>query len=329
LEGYYNSGDIKTTYSYGTRYRWELSLYYQSHVNGYVSSLSNMVLGTKRVCESIARDFFHYLETQGIKSLEAINQEHIINYIVENGAAHMYSMSSFTLALRRLNKYLKKVAAINIPDEIIPFKGKRGRRRVYPSFSNEEMVEILKKTDPNSIEGKRDYAILLLAAYTGLRAIDIARLRLTDINWIDKAVNIIQHKTGVPNCLPLDDIVRAAIADYILNGRPATDSDHVFITTTAPYRKLNDCTSVSNIVEKYMKRAGIQHEPWDGKGFHAIRRRMGVSLLEASVPIEMIAQVLGHTDMDSIKHYLPINIDKLRICALGFEDIPITGGIYL
>ena len=52
-------------------------------------------------------------------------------------------------------------------------------------------------------------------------------------------------------------------------------------------------------------------------------------MLEEAMPLELISQILGHIKMDSAKHYLPMDTDRLRICALGLDDIPITGGVYV
>jgi integrase len=169
---------------------------------------------------------------------------------------------------------------------------------------------------------------LLLATFTGLRGIDIANLSLSDIDWVNDTMQVIQHKTGVMNHLPMFPSVSAAVADYILNARPNSDNPYVFLTSVKPFRKLNDVGSIYNIIAKYMQQSGITKMPRDGKGFHAIRRCMGVWLLDAGTSLEMIAQVLGHSDESMAKRYLPISVNHLRECALDFTDIPIKEGVY-
>ena len=68
--------------------------------------------------------------------------------------------------------------------------------------------------------GKRDYAMMVLAAQSGLRACDVVRLELGSINWRTREICLTQHKTGEPLSLPLEPESGNAIADYILNGRP-------------------------------------------------------------------------------------------------------------
>jgi integrase len=110
------------------------------------------------------------------------------------------------------------------------------------------MENILAQSDINTPAGKRDYAILMLASVTGIRAIDIANAKLTDINWRESTIHFVQHKTGFGLSLPLVASAAAAIADYILNARPEAESPYIFLTEVAPYRRLSDKSSVANVL---------------------------------------------------------------------------------
>ena len=74
----------------------------------------------------------------------------------------------------------------------------------------------------------------LLVAVSGLRAGDIATLRLRDIDWKRNEIRLVQGKTAEPLVLPIPKPVLQAVADYILNGRPHTASDRVFVRHLAP-----------------------------------------------------------------------------------------------
>jgi integrase len=58
-------------------------------------------------------------------------------------------------------------------------------------------------TNTATSQGRRDKAMLLLAARTGLRPVDIAGLRLQDIDWAQGQITLVQHKTGALLTLPL------------------------------------------------------------------------------------------------------------------------------
>jgi len=69
-----------------------------------------------------------------------------------------------------------------------------------------------------------------------------------------------------------------------------------------------------------LAKAGIQHESWDGKTFHAFRRSQGTRLIEAEVPLPDVADLLGHKALDSTKRYISQNDDKLRVCCLDISE---------
>ena len=107
--------------------------------------------------------------------------------------------------------------------------------------------------------------MMLLAARTGLRSVDIVNLKFSEIDWKCNEITIIQHKTGKALSLPLFPDVGNAISEYILKGRPKSDSEYIFLTVKPPYRKLTD--HGNNIVQKYMKNVGITCNPKMRAGF--------------------------------------------------------------
>jgi site-specific recombinase XerC len=98
-----------------------------------------------------------------------------------------------------------------------------------PRYLQEEEVErIISSCDPISPVGKRNRAILLLLARLGLRAGDIVKLRLGDIDWKDATVQV-SGKGRRTVRLPLTREVGLALVDYLKNGRPPVDTDVVFV----------------------------------------------------------------------------------------------------
>ena len=260
--------------------------------------------------------------------LNNICHETIYAFMKEEFQNHQGSTANVTYVLRQICKFLHQRGFLYVPTEIIPFKLPPSRRKVYPAFKTEDMKSILSKPDTETIMGKRDFAVLILASVTGMRAIDIANLKLSDIQWMDMSIHFIQHKTGNGVTLPLDSRAALAVSDYILHGRPDSDCQNVFLTQAKPYKKLSDKSSISNILIKYIRLSGIVKKPHDGKSFHAFRRSMGSWLLETSTSPELISQILGHQSKDVLKRYLPLTPSKLRICALSFEGIQVQSEVY-
>jgi integrase len=142
--------------------------------------------------------------------------------------------------------------------------------------------------------GLRDYAILQLLAVYGLRAGEIIRLRLEDVDWRSDVLHIRRSKTGDHSRLPLFETVGEALIDYLRHGRPETDVREIFVRTRAPYVAM---VRIYSEVSRRIKAAGIT---LSGKrGPHIFRHARAVSLLRASVPRKVIGDVLGHRSTES------------------------------
>lgn len=188
------------------------------------------------------------------------------------------------------------------------------RQQRLPSvFKPEEIKSMLESVDRDSPLGKRNYAMILLAARLGLRISDIRYLEFSSIDWEKKLLSIVQKKTQKPLTLPLLDDVGWAIIDYLKNGRPESDSSYVFIRHSPPYTAL---TGSSHLIVQQMRKAGIQ-SPLNRKiGMHALRHGLASSMLENGVSLPVITHTLGHSDIQSTEVYLRISMSQLKRCAL-------------
>ena len=180
---------------------------------------------------------------------------------------------------------------------------------------------IMEQIDTSTNTGKRDKAIISLGATTGLRAIDIVKLKLTDIDWLRGEIHVIQSKTEGVLYLPLLPETGEAIKDYILNARPKTDVQEIFLREKAPFISMSSGVAIGYLFDSYSKKAGIERSPFDGKGFHGLRRRLARNMLTSGTPVTTIAQVLGHTNIQATKQYLSLDSQNLKECALDFTGI--------
>lgn len=167
--------------------------------------------------------------------------------------------------------------------------------------------------------GVRNYAILLLLATYGLRAGEVVRLRLEDIDWRNECLYVRQSKTGRTTVLPLIASVGEAILDYLREGRPTTEVREVFLRALAPIQPFRQGSSLYSIVARRLAKAGI--EPAGKRGPHTFRHARAISLLRASVPMKAIGDLLGHTVPAATAIYLKLATDDLRDVCL---DIPTT-----
>lgn len=169
--------------------------------------------------------------------------------------------------------------------------------------------------------GKRDLAIVLLMKNSGLRACDVATLKLSDINWARNEVVVTQEKTGVPLALPLDVEAGEALADYILNARRKTDSEYVFLTSFGPTVPMSS-QAVSSAVARLGARAC--GPDFKGKhGAHALRRGLGARMADERVSLSDTADVLGHTSLKSVQPYAAVSMNRLRACCATLANCPL------
>lgn len=175
--------------------------------------------------------------------------------------------------------------------------------------------------------GRRDFAIVLLALRLGLRAVDIAQLRVTDLHWRTHTLTVTQQKTGRRLDTPLLADVGNAIVDYLLHGCPSVASPQVFLRSQAPYIPFGTGHSISHVVGAALKRANLRQDPGQHRGSHILRHSLAARLLAAETPLPVISGVLGHANKDTTKIYLSTDTEHLRACALGLGGIEVTGEV--
>ena len=103
----------------------------------------------------------------------------------------------------------------------------------------------------------RDAAITLLALSTGLRACDIVGMRTGDIDWRGHTIGIVQQKTGNPLTLPLPALLLGKLAAYVLDERPCSGDDHLFLRSVAPHTRLGDHATVHRVTVETFRKAGV------------------------------------------------------------------------
>jgi site-specific recombinase XerD len=180
----------------------------------------------------------------------------------------------------------------------------------------EQVNRLIAACDGRSPERRRDRAIVLLLARLGLRAGDVARLRLADIEWSAGSVRV-SGKGRYQVRLPLPQDVGDAIVDY-LECRPRIgDDDHVFVRNIAPYRPFLRGDGVSSVVRRAMKRAGVVTP---AKGAHALRHTAATEMLRHGVPLDQIALVLRHRGIDTTAYYAKADVNRLKQIAQPWPE---------
>jgi integrase/recombinase XerD len=167
--------------------------------------------------------------------------------------------------------------------------------------------------------GLRDLAILLVLARLGLRARDVMLLELEDIDWTNACIHV-SGKGRQERPVPLPHDVGEAIAAYLRNGRPASSCRRVFLRTRAPWRGVAKSSSISVIVHRALKRAGVKSAT---RGAHQFRHSLATNMLRRGASLTEIAQVLRHRDPNTTRLYAKVDLDALREVALPWPGRPL------
>jgi len=151
-----------------------------------------------------------------------------------------------------------------------------------------QLRSLLGACDRRTPTGRRDYAIMLLLARLGLRAGEVARLGLDDIDWRRGELAVV-GKGNRAERLPLPVEVGAAITAYLRRGRPDTaEGRSVFVRVHAPYRALTT-GGVTMVVFDGAQRAGLPK-----MHAHRLRHTAATAMLRAGSPLAEVGQVLRH-----------------------------------
>ena len=272
---------------------------------------------------SAIRNFLLGLESIGVFSLDKLDRPVVNHCITITAKRYPRGAGSLLYAMRLFLGYLYETEVIKTDLNSSLPQTFAVKKTFHEPFSSAEIQMLLSVPDRSTCIGSRNYAIMLLASKTGLRACDIVCLKREDIDWRRKQIHIVQQKTGVALSIPLPVDAGNAIAEYLLKYRPESELPNIFLCKNRTVRAL-DSRSASAIVTKYMKEIGI-HDPARRRGFHSLRRSFGTVLLDNEIPMELIQQFLGHTNMNSMKPYLSVNEKGLKQCALSLSCISRKG----
>ncbi|MCY3598168.1 MAG: tyrosine-type recombinase/integrase [Rhodospirillales bacterium] len=190
------------------------------------------------------------------------------------------------------------------------------RHETLPKGPTWETVgHMLAATGDDSPAGIRDHAILLLLSIYGVRSGEVRRLCIDDIDWRRNRIRFVRSKGGNHTEAPLIARVGNAIARYLREVRPQSESRAVFLRLRAPFAPLSS-GGLYNAVERYFPEQG---QPPNGRGPHGLRHACARNLLESGLSVKEVGDHLGHRDPDTTRIYAKVNLSMLR--RVAFEDL--------
>lgn len=212
------------------------------HARGYTGK-------TQKDATWVTRKYLYFFEQNGHASLQTVTIEHVRDFIMDTAAKVKTStLHDIYLYLHAFHLFLAEngIPAPNCAD-LFSYTIHR-EMPIQGCVADDELEKILKVIDVTTESGARNYAIILLSATTGLRACDIIRLKLTDINWRNATIQIKQDKTDLTVTVPLFSEAAEAVKRYILKYRPkSTGCQELFLRCLAPKTKIRDATTIGTM----------------------------------------------------------------------------------
>ena len=158
----------------------------------------------------------------------------------------------------------------------------------------------------------RDRAIMLLFALYGLRAAEVQRLSLDDLDWEHEVVRVRRSKQHPRvECYPLVDIAGDAIAKYLRLVRPKSARREVFLQLRAPFQPLGS-SALWQVVSRRLRPVdpALEHH-----GPHALRHACATRLLAQGLNMKEIGDFLGHRHPATTALYAKVDLAGLRRVA--------------
>lgn len=240
-----------------------------------------------------------------------------IQYInTANGKARKLS------AIRRLFAYLYKVEKIKSnPAELVDTPKIHQKNIIY--LDKEEVTKLLdiieygknltkREQSYHSYTKKRDFAIVCLLLGTGIRVSECVGINISDVDFLKNGIKIIR-KGGNESIVYFGDEVYCALSDYFnerkkINAIPGNE-DALFLSMQK--KRINPRT-IQNLIKKYSKIA----VPLKNISPHKLRSSYGTALYEKTEDIYLVADALGHADINTTKkHYAKIHDKRRRQAA--------------
>jgi len=241
---------------------------------------------------------------------DTVSAADVTRFVVEVSSGRGRAPSSKLLAaLRSFLRFAQLEGWISRPlAQAVPSAPRWTDASLPRGIERDEVRRLLDSCDRNGAAGRRDYAILTLLVRLGLRAAEVARMQLEDVDW--RAGELLVHGKGPrEENMPLPVDVGQALVDYLRHGRPDTTSRAVFLRRQVPLRGLGSI-GVTSVVYRACERAGVTRV-----GAHRLRHTAATEMLRAGASLGEVGQALRQRSPSSTAIYAKVDHIALRALA--------------
>ena len=250
--------------------------------------------------------FNQYLQQHGI-DLSSIRIEQIDAFLADFTASYASnSRRLYRSFLRGFLSYLNRHGGVLKKDLAPLVVGRQMFARSKPPkfLRPAEIKKLFDSLELFSAKDLRNYAMVHLAYYLGLRPAEISLISLDDISF-ESAELTVTRKNNRQMKLPLPEPTLKAVSAYIIGGRPKTDHRRIFLNLCAPYQPIS-ANSVGYYITGCMRNAGLSATAY------WLRHTYAQNLLETGASIYEIKEMLGHDSIETSQIYLKVHTRLMR-----------------
>jgi integrase/recombinase XerD len=278
---------------------------------GYLLTERGLAPGTVAGYVHLARPFLASRSRDGRLDLRGLSAADVIEFVLAYCPGRARGSAKLIVTVTRSVLewlHLTGVTPVPLASVVPPVAGWK-LAGLPQALTPVQVRALLASCDRRTPTGRRDYAIVLMLATLGLRAGEVARLGLDDIDWHAGQLRVV-GKGNRGESLPLPADVGAAIAAYLRRGRPSTAPGRsVFVRVHAPQRALT-AGGIGNVVNAAGKRAGLGHVH-----AHQLRHTAATAMLRAGSPLAEVGQVLRHRSAFNTAIYA--KVDQTALAGLA------------
>jgi site-specific recombinase XerD len=203
----------------------------------------------------------------------------------------------------------------------VPSVAKRYNARLPRYISPDQVETVLAAVRADSKHGRRDYAMTLLMARLGLRAVEVIAIQLDDIDWRGGEL-LVRGKGKLHDRVPIPPDVGEALTAYIRSDRVST-SRALFVKARAPHGPFKDSQVLNEILKQAFAATGVT-PPCPYVGSHVLRHSLATNMVRKGASLAEVSDMLRHRSRATTMIYAKLDIDGLRSIA---QPWPVAGGV--
>lgn len=266
---------------------------YQGDLNGFCAFADSKDLALPTVRYADLRDWANEMESQGLSA--------------STRARKISAVKSFYKYLMKMEQVERSPAeALEMP------KQEKKQPSVISTEDAKNLLDYARHDAPKGVTWFRDYAVVALFLFTGVRREELTNIKLTDVDLQTDTI-LIHGKGNKQRQVYVNSALHAILAEYLYAYRAllksSNDSEYLFTSVKSAKMSVR---AVNDIVNKAFEAIGIKEE---GVSVHNLRKRFATSLFANTGDIATTSKLLGHSSPTVTMRYVVIDENTMRSAA--------------